>query len=145
MDVRVVDPQRLALESDISDLPGKAQPSRHPIARLVEGTGEDLSRSTRPDRGQSVELPLIGRCEEIRSLIENLDRAAVISRVERESKGEQDAGPEDRLLPAVRAEPADSVLVASGVSCREQIEHATGRRALHPAQVLREALRRDET
>ncbi len=47
---------------------------------------------------------------------------------------------EDRLLPAVRDEPSESILVAAGVSCREQIEHATGRRALHPAQVLLHAL-----
>ena len=43
---------------------------------------------------------------------------------------------EDRLAPAVRAEPEGSTVVAAGTSCREQIEHTTGRRALHPAEAL---------
>jgi Fe-S oxidoreductase len=42
---------------------------------------------------------------------------------------------EQRLLPAVREVP-DAIIVASGVSCREQIEHGTGRRALHPVELL---------
>ena len=42
---------------------------------------------------------------------------------------------EDRLAPAVRA-AGEAVIVAAGTSCREQIEHTTGRRALHPAQAL---------
>jgi hypothetical protein len=33
------------------------------------------------------------------------------------------------LFPAVRAAPADVLLVADGFSCREQIAHGTGRRA----------------
>jgi FAD/FMN-containing dehydrogenase/Fe-S oxidoreductase len=45
-----------------------------------------------------------------------------------------------RLVPAVKAAPADTVIVAPGISCRQQIEHLTGRRALHPAEVLRAAL-----
>jgi FAD/FMN-containing dehydrogenase/Fe-S oxidoreductase len=48
---------------------------------------------------------------------------------------------EDRLLLAVRMEPSDTLLVAAGASCREQLEHATGRQALHPAQVVRDAMR----
>lgn len=47
---------------------------------------------------------------------------------------------EDRLFPAVRAASADTVVVASGVSCREQIAHGTERRALHPLEVVRLAL-----
>jgi FAD/FMN-containing dehydrogenase/Fe-S oxidoreductase len=47
---------------------------------------------------------------------------------------------EQRLLPAVREAP-DAVIVASGVSCREQIAHGTGRRALHPVEVLAARLR----
>jgi Fe-S oxidoreductase len=45
------------------------------------------------------------------------------------------------LLPAVRAAPPDAFIVADGFSCREQIAHATGRRALHLAEVLQLALR----
>jgi Fe-S oxidoreductase len=44
-----------------------------------------------------------------------------------------------RLFPAVEKDPA-AVVVAPGVSCRQQIEHATGRRALHPAEALVKAL-----
>lgn len=40
------------------------------------------------------------------------------------------------LLPAVRGAAADTLIVADGFSCREQIEQATGRRAIHLAQVL---------
>ncbi|RMF26800.1 MAG: FAD-binding oxidoreductase, partial [Chloroflexi bacterium] len=47
---------------------------------------------------------------------------------------------ERRLLPAVRAEGEETVIVAAGVSCRQQIRHGAGREALHPAQVLREAI-----
>jgi len=45
------------------------------------------------------------------------------------------------LLPAVRAAAAETLLIADGFSCREQIAQTTGRRALHLAQVLQMALR----
>jgi Fe-S oxidoreductase len=45
-----------------------------------------------------------------------------------------------RLGPAVKAVPADTEVVAPGVSCRQQIQHLTGRRARHPAEVLIDAL-----
>lgn len=45
-----------------------------------------------------------------------------------------------RLLPAVRAAAADDLIVAAGVSCRQQIALETGRRAWHPAEVLRQAM-----
>jgi Fe-S oxidoreductase len=44
------------------------------------------------------------------------------------------------LLPAVRAAAPDTLLLADGFSCREQIAQTTGREALHLAQVLRMAL-----
>jgi FAD/FMN-containing dehydrogenase/Fe-S oxidoreductase len=45
-----------------------------------------------------------------------------------------------RLAPAVKAVPATTEVVAPGISCRQQIQHLAGRRAKHPAEVLREAL-----
>jgi len=45
-----------------------------------------------------------------------------------------------RLAPAVKAAPAEMEIVAPGISCRQQIQHLAGRRAKHPAEVLREAL-----
>jgi FAD/FMN-containing dehydrogenase/Fe-S oxidoreductase len=44
------------------------------------------------------------------------------------------------LFPAVRAAAADTLLAAPGTSCRHQIKDATGRRALHPAEILHAAL-----
>jgi Fe-S oxidoreductase len=43
---------------------------------------------------------------------------------------------EDRLLPAVRARAEGEELVVPGISCRQQVEHLTGVRALHPAEAL---------
>ena len=50
-----------------------------------------------------------------------------------------------RLAPAVQAvqaAPADTEIVAPGISCRQQIAHLAGRRAAHPAEALRRALAR---
>jgi FAD/FMN-containing dehydrogenase/Fe-S oxidoreductase len=47
---------------------------------------------------------------------------------------------ERRLLPAARSASGDTILVAPGFSCRHQIADGAGRKALHPAQVLRAAL-----
>ena len=45
------------------------------------------------------------------------------------------------LLPAVRSAARDTLIVADGFSCREQIAQTTERRGLHLAQVLQMALR----
>ncbi len=47
---------------------------------------------------------------------------------------------ERRLLPAVREVDESTIVVAPGVSCRAQIEHGSGRRALHPAEVIAQVL-----
>ena len=44
------------------------------------------------------------------------------------------------LAPAVRETPDTTCIAAPGFSCRSQIKDTTGRTALHPAQVLRQAL-----
>ncbi len=44
-----------------------------------------------------------------------------------------------RLFTAVEKNP-DAIIVAPGISCRQQVEHATGRRPLHPAEALARAL-----
>jgi FAD/FMN-containing dehydrogenase/Fe-S oxidoreductase len=44
------------------------------------------------------------------------------------------------LLPAVRSQPETTIIAAPGTSCRHQIKDGTGRIALHPAEVLFEAL-----
>jgi Fe-S oxidoreductase len=48
---------------------------------------------------------------------------------------------ERTLLPAVRRESRETLIVADGFSCREQIRQATGREALHLAEVLRLAMK----
>lgn len=48
------------------------------------------------------------------------------------------------LLPAVRAADPSTAVVADGFSCRTQIEHGTGHRALHLAELLAQALDRPE-
>jgi Fe-S oxidoreductase len=47
------------------------------------------------------------------------------------------------LLPAVRAAGRDTLIVADGFSCREQILQSTGRHACHLAEVLRLAILQD--
>ena len=47
---------------------------------------------------------------------------------------------ERKLLPAVRDRPPGSVVVASGISCRTQVEDFAGVAAVHPAELLRSLL-----
>ena len=44
------------------------------------------------------------------------------------------------LFKAIRDLPPDALVVAAGASCRQQILHGTGRRALHLAEALADAL-----
>jgi FAD/FMN-containing dehydrogenase/Fe-S oxidoreductase len=48
---------------------------------------------------------------------------------------------EQRLFPAVRSAPEGAVIVADGISCRQQILHGTERPARHLVEVVAEALR----
>jgi Fe-S oxidoreductase len=41
-----------------------------------------------------------------------------------------------RLFPALRAEPPETVVAATGVSCRQQIGHFAGRTARHPVELV---------
>jgi hypothetical protein len=49
---------------------------------------------------------------------------------------------DEALLPAVRSAGSNTLVIADGFSCREQIRHGAGRNALHPVEVLDLALRR---
>jgi Fe-S oxidoreductase len=44
------------------------------------------------------------------------------------------------LFPAIRKEEEDIAIAAPGTSCRHQIRDGTGRRALHPVELLHAAL-----
>lgn len=45
-----------------------------------------------------------------------------------------------RLLPAIRKAAKETLVVADGFSCRSQIEHGSGRRALHLAEAIAQFL-----
>jgi FAD/FMN-containing dehydrogenase/Fe-S oxidoreductase len=45
-----------------------------------------------------------------------------------------------RLFPAIRAEAMETIIAATGVSCRQQIAHGTGRPARHPLEIIRQVL-----
>ncbi len=47
------------------------------------------------------------------------------------------------LLPAVRQAPEDTLVIANGFSCEQQIHQCTDRKALHLAEVLQMALREE--
>ncbi len=47
---------------------------------------------------------------------------------------------EDRLFPAVREAGTDVVVAATGVSCRQQIQHGTDRTAWHPVELVLQAV-----
>lgn len=48
------------------------------------------------------------------------------------------------LLPAVRDAASDTLIIADGFSCREQIAQTTGRRSLHVAEVIAMALNQNK-
>lgn len=48
------------------------------------------------------------------------------------------------LLPKIRAADADMLLIANGTSCRHQIRDGAAREATHLAQVLQQALQRED-
>jgi Fe-S oxidoreductase len=49
------------------------------------------------------------------------------------------------LLPAVRGTDSETLIVSDGFSCREQILQATGRQAIHLAEAILFALRRQDS
>jgi len=44
------------------------------------------------------------------------------------------------LFPAVRKQAQEVIIAAPGTSCRHQVKDGTGRNALHPVEVLYNAL-----
>jgi len=47
---------------------------------------------------------------------------------------------EDRLFPAIRSAGQDVVVAVTGVSCKQQVEDGTNRKAKYFSEVLSEAL-----
>jgi Fe-S oxidoreductase/FAD/FMN-containing dehydrogenase len=50
-----------------------------------------------------------------------------------------------KLFPAVRKQSDDTIIAANGTSCRHQITDGTGRKALHPVTILKNALHNFES
>lgn len=48
---------------------------------------------------------------------------------------------EQSLFKPVRKAPTETIIVANGTSCRHQIKDGTGKKALHPITVLKNALK----
>lgn len=48
------------------------------------------------------------------------------------------------LFPTVRKQPQDVIIAAAGTSCRHQIKDGTGRKALHPVEILWQSLRLED-
>jgi Fe-S oxidoreductase len=46
------------------------------------------------------------------------------------------------LFPEIRKQEINTIITAPGTSCRHHIKDGTGRVALHPAEVLYEALKK---
>ena len=44
------------------------------------------------------------------------------------------------LFPAVRNASNDTIIAAPGTSCRHQVKDGTGKKALHPVEILFDAL-----
>jgi FAD/FMN-containing dehydrogenase/Fe-S oxidoreductase len=51
---------------------------------------------------------------------------------------------ERKLLPAIREQSEETIIAASGFSYRHQVSDGSGRTALHPAEILRQALVEEE-
>jgi Fe-S oxidoreductase len=48
---------------------------------------------------------------------------------------------ERRLFPAVREQDETVTIAAAGASCRQQVKHGTGKQVMHPAEILRAAIK----
>jgi Fe-S oxidoreductase len=44
------------------------------------------------------------------------------------------------LFPEIRKTDESTIIAALGISCRQQIKDGTGRKALHPVEILYDAL-----
>ena len=47
---------------------------------------------------------------------------------------------ERKLLPTIREQDKETIIAASGFSCRHQVKHGADSTALHPVEILHNAL-----
>lgn len=111
---------------------GRALVQPHCQGKAIMGIDSDVALLERT--GLRVDPPLSGCCGMAGSF-----------GFERGKKYEVSVAAARRVLvPAVEGAGDGKLLIADGFSCREQIRQMTGRRAWHIAELLRDALCRDE-
>ncbi len=116
------------LELEFSDVARKVLFHGHCHQKSLVGTASSL-RALRLPPGYQVELVNSGCC----------GMAGSFGFERKHYDISMDIG-EQALFPAVRAKEPDWDIAVMGVSCRQQIEHGTGRQARHLVEVLRDAL-----
>jgi FAD/FMN-containing dehydrogenase/Fe-S oxidoreductase len=129
---RLRDQTLLLSEFLVRHAPG-FQPARHPGRKIVlQGHCHHKSLMKMTD-----EVTLLGRTgADVQLLDSGCCGMAGPFGFEREKFSVSQALGERVLLPAVRAAAPDTILVADGFSCREQIAQNTPRRAVHFAEVI---------
>jgi Fe-S oxidoreductase len=120
--------ERGELELELTDLPKKVLFHAHCHQKSLVGTANSLG-ALRLAPGYQVEMVNSGCCGMAGSFGFEKEHYEVSMQI-----GEQ------TLFPAVRAKGDDWEIAVTGVSCRQQVGHGTGRRARHLVEVLRDAL-----
>jgi succinate dehydrogenase/fumarate reductase iron-sulfur protein len=100
------------------------------LQKAGSGTQSAKKVLTSPDNYDISEIPVAGCCG-----------MAGSHGYEAEHYSRSIEAAEELLAPTIRDAGDDTVIVAAGMSCRQQIEHCTGRKARHPVILLREALK----
>ena len=116
------------LELEFKDEPKNVLFHGHCHQKALVGTASSLGALRLPP-GNQVELVNAGCCGMAGSFGFEKEHYEISMTI-----GEQG------LFPAVNAKGPDWEVAVMGVSCRQQIEHGTGRKARHLAEVLRDTL-----
>ena len=116
------------LDLKFQDAPKKVLFHGHCHQKALAGTGDSLSVLRLPP-GYEVEEVDAGCCGMAGSFGFEREHYDISMQI-----GEQG------LFPAVNAKDAEWEVAVTGVSCRQQIEDGTGRRARHVVEILRDAL-----
>ena len=117
------------LDLDFNDDPRSILFHGHCHQKALLGTEASIKALSMPP-GHSVELVDAGCCG-----------MAGAFGYEKEHYDISMAVGEDRLFPAVRGKGAEWEVAVTGISCRQQIDHGTSRRARHLVEVLRDAVK----
>jgi Fe-S oxidoreductase len=120
--------QRGELDLEFTDTPKRLLVHGHCHQKALVGTAPTLAVLRLPG-GYSVEEIPSGCCGMAGSFGYEAEHYEVSMQI-----GSQ------RLFPAVQAADSTVEIVADGISCRQQIQHATGRQARHMVEVLWEAV-----